>query len=105
MALKEKPKTPSLKTKFKWIEFHFVTYKGVTSQWNLKHHDGTFLGEVYWYTQWRQYCFYPDYDTVFSKGCLEDINTFMVELRKNELLKRKAKNDQKKHSDAEEVGG
>lgn len=43
-----------------------------------KHED--ILGEVKWYAQWRQYCFFPEDDCVFSKGCMSDINNFMGQL-------------------------
>lgn len=44
------------------------------------------LGLVKWYAPWRQYCFMPDDDCVFSKGCMADINDFiekLMEMRKN----------------------
>jgi hypothetical protein len=41
------------------------------------------LGEVKWYAPWRQYCFFPNDFTVFSKGCMEDINNFIDLVTKN----------------------
>lgn len=43
------------------------------------------LGTVKWYGPWRQYCFYPDAEMVFNKGCLNDISNFMEAL----MLERK----------------
>ena len=40
--------------------------------YNVK--TGDFLGMIKWNNGWRQYCFYPDEETVWSKGCLEEIN-------------------------------
>lgn len=40
----------------------------------------TIIGEIKWYANWRQYCFYPYQKTVWSRGCLIDINSFLKEL-------------------------
>jgi hypothetical protein len=39
--------------------------------------SGDALGIVQWCTSWRQYCWFPESDTQFSKGCLEDIIDFI----------------------------
>jgi len=39
--------------------------------------DRDTLGFIKWYAQWRQYAFFPETDTWFSKGCLEAINEFL----------------------------
>ena len=38
------------------------------------------LGIIQWYAPWRQYCFFPSEECVFSKGCLNDINHFIEQL-------------------------
>ena len=35
------------------------------------------LGFVKWYAPWRQYCFFPDKDTIYSRGCMREINEFI----------------------------
>ena len=35
------------------------------------------LGTIKWYSQWRQYCFFPSADTVFNVKCLVDIQDFI----------------------------
>lgn len=79
-----------MKTKFKHIYFEKISDSGKTSQWecyNNSSHD--LLGNVEWYTRWRQYCFCPEgYITIFSGGCLDDISAFMKDLRKTELEAR-----------------
>ena len=47
------------------------------------------LGKVKWYGPWRQYCFYPEPDTIFNTECLGEIATllktaqrFSVEIKK-----------------------
>ena len=39
------------------------------------------LGIIKWHGPWRQYCFFPAPDCLFSKGCLEDINLFIDLIR------------------------
>lgn len=46
------------------------------------------LGVVSWYGPWRQYCFSPDNDTVFSLGCMNDIILFIKELMDERKLQR-----------------
>lgn len=38
------------------------------------------IGEIKWYSQWRQYCFFPDEETIYSVGCLKEINDFINRL-------------------------
>ena len=38
------------------------------------------LGVVKWFSGWRQYCFEPVPGTVFSSGCLVDIEDFVRQL-------------------------
>ena len=38
------------------------------------------LGEIRFYSNWRQYCFYPYQDTVFNRTCLKDIQDFILEV-------------------------
>lgn len=56
-------------------------------------YDGEeYLGIIKWYGAFRQYVFYPDKDTMWSKGCLELINRFLDKVNKrhrNKLRKKK----------------
>lgn len=70
-----------MRTIFQHIHFVVIEEKPKTSVWgclNTKSDD--MLGIVKWYGPWRQYCFFPMADCVFSKGCLEDINQFIGSL-------------------------
>ena len=42
---------------------------------------GSKLGTIKWFAHWRQYAFMPDPQTVFSAGCMDDINHFIRSLR------------------------
>src|SRR5690348_2002839 len=40
------------------------------------------LGVIKWNGQWRQYTFFPEYDTVWSAGCLRDLANFIESVKK-----------------------
>lgn len=66
------------KVSTKYLQFSVVQIRPKTLVWacrNLK--SGALLGTVKWYAGWRQYCFFPDSDCVFSGGCLLDISRFV----------------------------
>ena len=42
--------------------------------------DGDILGEIKWYFGWRQYVFFPADDTIWSRGCLQEIVSFIQKL-------------------------
>ena len=72
-----------------YIEFDVVKDTGKTKVVDVRNMSSGFvLGQIKWYGRWRQYTFQPSPDTVFSVGCLEDINAKIDEL-KNERLNRK----------------
>lgn len=35
------------------------------------------LGEIYWYSAWRQYVFHPSQLSIFNPGCLDQISNFL----------------------------
>lgn len=72
-----------MKTKYKFIHFYRVMVLKKTEVWvccNIR--TGGKLGEVKWYSAWRQYCFFPKGKTVFNISCLEDIRHFIGQLKK-----------------------
>ena len=46
---------------------------GKTSSWSVVSKKGPELGIIAWYGPWRAYCFFPESDTVWSAGCLEEL--------------------------------
>jgi len=48
-----------------------------------KHKD--MLGEIHWYSPWRQYVFFPD-NALFNRTCLRDIAGFLDELMRQRKL-------------------
>jgi len=62
----------------------YAVIKNVLSA-NLKDGSGSMglgykLGTIKWHPQWRKYCFYPETETTYSRGCLDDITTFISKL-------------------------
>ncbi len=41
---------------------------------------GQLLGLIKWSGAWRQYCFYPDKETFWSKACMQGIIDFITEI-------------------------
>jgi hypothetical protein len=54
---------------------------------NIHHHE--VIGEIKWFSRWRQYCFFPIAETVWNPKCLFDvqlvIKQLMDERKKNEI--------------------
>jgi len=71
----------------KYLEFDKVGDTGKTEIWNvLSRSSGFILGQIKWYSAWRQYCFWPTSDTIFNPECMDDITKAIRELmeqRKN----------------------
>ena len=40
------------------------------------------IGEIRWYPPWRQFCFFPEDETVYHDGCLIKINECIAYLKK-----------------------
>ena len=71
-----------MKTNFEYIYFEMIEEKPKTKVWSCKNNRSeTELGVVKWYPAWRQYCYFPTVQAVYSKGCLNDIENFIKQLR------------------------
>jgi len=71
-----------LKTQYQFINFVKIPSTGITSKWSCANNrSGDELGEIKWYGAWRQYCYFPTVCAVYSRGCLQDINDFIGQLR------------------------
>ncbi len=67
-----------LKTEYKYIKFVKMEDNPKTSVYVCYNKKSSIqIGIVKWYPYWRQYCFFPGSGTIFSKGCLEDVNDFI----------------------------
>jgi len=68
-----------MKTDYPYMTFTEVTNPGKkTKIWEIaSKSNGGLLGRIKWYGAWRQYCFFPEPDTIFNIGCLADIDAFI----------------------------
>ncbi len=52
-----------------------------TEVWNVySKSSGGMLGQIKWFGQWRQYCFWPFRDRIFNTECMSDISKVIKEL-------------------------
>lgn len=74
------------------VKSYFLTAR-VTPIYTLYNkNNGDHLGNVKWNGRWRQYCFYPCGETIWSGGCLDDIRSLIGSL----MRERTVKNENKK---------
>jgi len=72
-----------VETQYKFIHFLKKEEKPKTSVWYCcNNKSDNILGEVKWYSRWRQYCYFSTVPAIYSIGCLEDINNFIQQLNK-----------------------
>lgn len=67
-----------------YIEFREVVRGGEgarkTSVWSVvSKSSGDSLGRILWFGRWRQYCFFPEEETVWNVGCLASVQEFISE--------------------------
>lgn len=70
-----------MKMDYKYIEMREVVKKPKTSVYavfNKSHVD--LLGYIKWHPPWRQYCFFPEEETVWNMNCLNDVVDFIKQL-------------------------
>ena len=56
--------------------------------------QGVKLGIVKWYAPWRQYCFFPEDETIFNPTCMESIIGFIKELMEERKVQRSTVKEQ-----------
>jgi len=67
-----------MKTEFQYIHFIQQPGKGITSIWACRNiHSEEGLGIIKWNRWWRQYCYFPTIQAVYSAGYLKDIAEFI----------------------------
>ncbi len=70
-----------MKTRYKFIHFVEITDKFGALVWSCRNnYSNGRLGEIRWYSAWRQYVFEPTCFAIYSVGCLKDINLFIEQL-------------------------
>jgi hypothetical protein len=74
----------------KYLEFHIAGDTGKTKTifiYNIRHSE--VIGEIKWYSAWRQYCFYPNHSTIWNIDCLNAVNLVITELMNDRKPKGK----------------
>lgn len=58
-----------------------------TKKFEVISHSGNYLGIIKWYGAWRQYVFFPVENSIFSIGCLKDLENALETIKdeRNEL--------------------
>ena len=71
-----------MRTKYKHIEMkpEGNTWKVVNTQ------KKQVLGTIGYYNRWKQFCFVPAANTIFSASCLGDLQEFIVQLIEQPLV-------------------
>jgi len=66
----------------KYLEFNVIEEKTKTKVIEvISKRTRERLGAIMWFGRWRQYAFFPDNETVFNTECLNDIQSYIRELR------------------------
>ena len=76
-----------------YLKFKLLEQKGKIKITEVlsKSHNNTRLGVIRWHGAWRQYVYYPESFTLYSKGCMEDIITYIEKLNEDRRLARQIK--------------
>lgn len=78
----------------KYLEFKQVPYEGKTKRFEIiSKSQSVDLGIIKWNSNWRQYCFYPSDQTLWSRDCLKDIQDFLNNLMEERKLNNRSKPD------------
>lgn len=80
------------------IKFETICRNPKTNIYSVKNKNpDELLGFIKWFYDWEQYCFFPINSTIFSKGCMKDINDFISKIM--EERKSSNKGDKKLEED------
>jgi len=66
----------------KYMVARLIETRPKTAVYGVFSKDDSRLGIIKWFGPWRQYCFFCMEVSVFSSGCLRDLDKFLVTLNK-----------------------
>lgn len=76
-----------LRVETDYVVFEPAAPKPNTKVWKvLSRRHGDLLGYVKWFANWRQYTFWPEAGTTWSKGCLDDVSNFLMHVNEEHRL-------------------
>lgn len=58
---------------YKYFTLRLIERKPKSNVYAVDPFQGDSIGTIKWYAPWHQYCFFPEVHTVFSRGCLLDL--------------------------------
>lgn len=62
----------------KYLEIKDISFIGCRSKYVVSNKkSNTIIGFIEYYAPWRQYVYAPSSDTIYSAGCLYDIQKFI----------------------------
>lgn len=73
-------------TKYLRFDSYVVRGKKTKTVSVLSIHHNQEIGKIKWYSAWRQYCFFPDNNTIWNKECLGEINEVIFMLMEERRL-------------------
>ena len=73
-------------TKYLRFDSYSVSGKKTKTVSVVNIHHNKEIGVIQWYSAWRQYCFIPEYNTIWNKECLGDINEVIYSLMEGRRL-------------------
>jgi len=82
-----------LTTRYQYFDFEQYESPGKTGRWKCTTKRGACLGIVKWYGAWRQYCYFPYKEAVYSAGCLMDIADFLNKANKVSRMEQEGLTD------------
>jgi hypothetical protein len=72
------------KIKSSHLSFQML-HEGNKKTWTVivkSNFDGWVLGYIKWHGAWRQYCFFPNGDCIWSSDCLDNLSDYIKALMK-----------------------
>ena len=77
----------------KYLAFVVVPSKGKTKIITIinRHHEEV-IGEIRWFSRWRQYCFFPYDGTIWNTTCMEDVQNVINGLKEERNINLKSEN-------------
>ena len=81
-----------MKAENKYIKIVETLHTGKTKGFDIINKSCNYpIGEIYWYSNWRQYCFSTWNDMIFNSQCLELITEFLkkINIKHKENWKQK----------------
>jgi hypothetical protein len=72
-----------------YLRFALARNTGKTKViWVVNIHHDEIIGIIKWFGRWRQYCFFPENQTIWNIDCLNDVNAVIKSLMDERKTKK-----------------